>query len=200
MFPLEKFVMVASLKEDDKTWRRVDLPYDDVHSVKDGITFHGRLHCRIYSYENPYRVITFDPISENFGLFPIPEPPKHKHFNCEIGGLGVLDDCLCMSRGFICDYDYGIEILVMKEYGVKKSWTSLFFIKNRCFDPHGEFAVLPITAADNGEVALLINAHKTELVVYNPKNDKMRKLFLVEYMSGCISAFTYTLNLKDTLL
>lgn len=93
-----------------------------------------------------------------------------------------------------------VIIITALRYGVKESWTSLFNIKDRCFDPYAEFAVLPITAAYNGEVALLIDDHKIKLVVYNPKNDEMRDLFVVEYMCGSISAFTYTLSLKDTLL
>ncbi|KAM3337126.1 hypothetical protein P3S68_032826 [Capsicum galapagoense] len=55
-----------------------------------------------------------------------------------------------------CDDKTCVEILVMKEYGVKDSWTSLFFIRNLEIDPSFGVA-LPFAITENGELALIIN-------------------------------------------
>ncbi|KAK4374876.1 hypothetical protein RND71_005553 [Anisodus tanguticus] len=136
-------VKIASLE--DKQWRKLEFPYD-IHSVLYVITLHGRLHYWIRVEDGvdddndeinelhesmwerlncPRKLIYFDPISENFPTFPVPEPKSDQENNV-IAGLGVLNGCLCMTR---LEDDKGVEILVMNEYGVKESWTSLFFTR-----------------------------------------------------------------------
>ncbi|KAM3221017.1 hypothetical protein P3L10_020285 [Capsicum annuum] len=65
------------------------------------------------------QVIYFDPIAEKFHMFPVPKPKPNQEENVIIG-LGFLNECLCMTR-LKDDNKSGVEILVMKEYGVKKS-------------------------------------------------------------------------------
>ncbi|XP_059288726.1 F-box protein CPR1-like, partial [Lycium ferocissimum] len=170
-----RLFIVASLK--DKHWRKLEFPYDiDVNLVSDGITLQGRLHYRVrfkksycenYNDEDDFndgnnkrhksdsrnQVICFDPISEKFIMFPVPEPKSNQEENA-IVDLGVLNECLCMTC--LDDDKGGVEILVMKEYGVKESWTSLFFIRNLEINPPYGFAV-PFSVTEIGEVALIIN-------------------------------------------
>ncbi|PHU11237.1 hypothetical protein BC332_18167 [Capsicum chinense] len=65
------------------------------------------------------QVIYFDPIAEKFHMFPVPKPKPNQEENVIIG-LGFLNECLCMTR-LKDDNKSGVEILVMKEYGVKES-------------------------------------------------------------------------------
>lgn len=67
----------------------------------------------------------FDPITEKFDIFFCSKTMRILYF-----GLGVLNECLCIDM-----IKENIEILSMKEYGVKKSWTSLFIISDLQFDP-----------------------------------------------------------------
>ncbi|KAM3301997.1 hypothetical protein P3S67_016499 [Capsicum chacoense] len=121
------YVTVASLK--GKKWREPEFAYDII-SDRDGITLHGRLHYR-------------------FHMLPIPECDQEEN---AVAGLGISNECLCMTR---LEHDWGLEILMMKEYGIKESGTSLFFIKNQ-ERPHCGF-VVPFYVTGNGEVALIID-------------------------------------------
>ncbi|KAF3677010.1 hypothetical protein FXO38_04007 [Capsicum annuum] len=119
-----KFVIVASLK--DKEWRQLEFPYD-IPSASEGITFQERLHYRLnvkefkngrdefqrtmyeLSSSSFDQVIYFDPISEKFHMFPIPEP-KSNHEENVVVGLGVLNECLCMT--LLVDEKASVEVLV----------------------------------------------------------------------------------------
>ncbi|PHU12566.1 hypothetical protein BC332_19496 [Capsicum chinense] len=144
-----KFVTVASLK--GKKWRLHEFAYEIV-SARDGITLHERLHYRVRvkhvwdGYGGHNTVIYFDPISEKFHMLPIPEHGREKN---EIAGLGILNECLCMARQ---EHDRGFEILIMKQDGIKESWTSLFFIKNQEI-PYFGFLV-PFSVSENHYNAL----------------------------------------------
>ncbi|OIT35024.1 f-boxkelch-repeat protein [Nicotiana attenuata] len=185
----KEFVVIASLK--GKKWRRAEFSYNipsPCFDGYDGITFHGRLHFKMKvkkSYfdrrnsQNVYNfydsgmsdcLICFDPIFEEFDTFPIPES-KSDEEEIVISGLGVLNECLCMT----CEYSKSFEILVMKEYGVKESWTPLFFIRNLLFFGF----VVPLTVTENGELALIIRNHNCQqVVIYNPKNDIIREILV----------------------
>ncbi|XP_060171099.1 F-box protein CPR1-like [Lycium barbarum] len=180
-----EFVIVASLE--DKKWRFLEFPYD-IPSVSSGITLHGRLHYKARvekSYKNngnnmwervssSNQIIYFDPISEEFNMFSVPEPKSNQEEN-DIVGLGVLNECLCMTR--LEDDKGGVEILVMKEYGVKESWTSLFFIRNLEISPSYGFAV-PLYMTETGGLALITDDRGNKVVVHNPKNDNMKNIFV----------------------
>lgn len=64
--------------------------------------------------------------TESFQLFPSPPKednllPEWNQFRC----LGVIRGCLCK-----CDtVESGLDIWVMKEYGIKKSWTKNIVIR-----------------------------------------------------------------------
>ncbi|XP_060171007.1 F-box/kelch-repeat protein At3g23880-like [Lycium barbarum] len=187
--PGRQLVKIASLV--DKQWRKLKFPYD-IHSMRCVITLHGRLHYWASDEDDnkdgnnelhesiwgplccPRKLTYFDPISEKFHMFPVPEPKSDQEENV-IAGLGVLNECLCMTR---LQDDKSVEILVMKEYGVKESWASLFFIRNLEIMPSCEDAV-PFSVMETGEIVLIIDGHPKRVVVYNPKNDNMR-VILVE--------------------
>ncbi|XP_019256450.1 PREDICTED: F-box/kelch-repeat protein At3g06240-like [Nicotiana attenuata] len=176
-----EFVIVASLK--DKRWRTVKFPYD-IRSVSEAITLHGRLHYGVRvkkkdesmwdSFDPCNEIIYFDPVSEKFHMFPVPEPKTDQGENA-IVGLGVLNECLSMTC--LKDDKVGVEILVMKEYGVKESWTSLFFIRNLKINPSYGM-VTPFSMTEDGELILEIYDLEEKFVVYNPKNDNTQNLHI----------------------
>ncbi|KAF3678965.1 putative cell differentiation protein RCD1 -like protein [Capsicum annuum] len=93
---VDEFVMDANL--DDKQWRPVEFPYNIRSLSYDiNITLHGRIHLWLKGKNNS-KLINFDPISEKFHMFPIPEPKSNQEENV-IVGLGVLNECPCDSLG-----------------------------------------------------------------------------------------------------
>ncbi|KAF3617814.1 hypothetical protein FXO38_33760 [Capsicum annuum] len=109
-------------------------------------------------------------------MFPLLEPKSDQVENV-IVGLGALNECLCIAR---LDNDKrDVEILVMKEYEVKESWTSLFSIRNLEIDPCYR-ALTPLFMTDNGELIFTIKniLDKINILVYDPKNDNIKDIQL----------------------
>lgn len=75
--------------------------------------------------------------------------------------LGVLGGCLCI----LCyEIDTHVDVWVLKEYGVKGSWTKLF--RFPCVDRGGRFVFLkPLCMLPNGEILLIFGR---SLVFCNP--------------------------------
>ncbi|MBA0749601.1 hypothetical protein Gogos_003505, partial [Gossypium gossypioides] len=114
-----------------RTWRSIgfgNAPTDLV-SLPFNAFLNGALHWYNISFGCAGEFInSFDIDTEQFGIVP---PPDHfqeldKVFT-EYTTTGVLGDCL-----FICYFPDFVEfdIWVMKEYGVKESWTKQFVIKD----------------------------------------------------------------------
>ncbi|OIT35023.1 hypothetical protein A4A49_51166 [Nicotiana attenuata] len=108
-----EFVIVASLK--DKIWKRVKFPYNIRSRVRVKKPYNREAESMWDSFGPRNEIIYFDPISEKFYMFPVPEPKSDQEENAIIG-LGVLDDCLSMTC--LKDDKVGVEILVMNEYGI----------------------------------------------------------------------------------
>ncbi|KAK8276183.1 hypothetical protein V6Z11_D10G183600 [Gossypium hirsutum] len=108
---------------------------------------------------------SFDFDTEQFGIVP---PPHHfqelDKCSSECTKTGVLGGCL-----FICHYpDFmQFDIWVMKEYGVKESWTKQFVIKHVY---SGSYQ--PILVLSNGEIFMLSNYPKR--TCYNQKGRYLR--------------------------
>nr|GLL31195.1 F-box/kelch-repeat protein At3g23880-like [Ipomoea trifida] len=76
------------------------------------------------------KVVYFDAESDEFKELPTPNFPVK---SCAILGLGIIDDdYLCMAREKRKETGE-VEVLVMKEYGVKNSWISQFVITDSQF-------------------------------------------------------------------
>lgn len=102
-------------------WRGVGdapLAYD---SRLVGVFFRSNLHWLVQDLNGDELISCFDLENETFQPFPPPFPGKKL-----LGSLGVLDDCLCL-----CDNasSFEVDIWVMKEYGVGKSWGKRFVIR-----------------------------------------------------------------------
>ncbi|XP_043710565.1 F-box/kelch-repeat protein At3g06240-like [Telopea speciosissima] len=132
-------------------------------------------------------------ISFDLGLEKFREIPEHEYRHGGISfskTLGVLGGCLSV---FDVYGDQCIEIWVMKDYGVKDSWTKLFTIDAL---PNITASVpfksiLPITIRKNGEVLMEIGI---ELVSYDPKSGR-QSVIGPGGLSTCFESFTYVESL-----
>ncbi|KAG6436011.1 hypothetical protein SASPL_100892 [Salvia splendens] len=86
-----------------------------------GQFFRDNLHWLVEDLNGQELICRFDLQSESFHPFPAPFPGRKL-----LGSVGVLDDCLCL-----CDNtsNFEVDIWVMKEYGVGKSWSKRFVIR-----------------------------------------------------------------------
>ncbi|XP_051139151.1 F-box protein At3g07870-like [Andrographis paniculata] len=86
-----------------------------------GLFLRGNIHWLIKDLSGLELISCFDLERETFTPFPPPFPARRI-----LGSLGVLRGCLCL-----CDNSShsDIEIWVMKEYGVEKSWSKEIVIK-----------------------------------------------------------------------
>lgn len=82
-----------------------------------------------------------------------------------IVGLGaLLNECLCIV--YLDNDERDVEILVMKEYEVKKSWTSLFLVRNLEIDPWYD-DLSPLIMTENEELILIIDGtFEKNILVY----------------------------------
>ncbi|GLU15702.1 hypothetical protein SLE2022_321720 [Rubroshorea leprosula] len=83
--------------------------------------------------------------------------------------VGVLDGCLCM----ICNYNqFSVDILVMKEYGLKESWTWLLSIQKTT--PADAVKFLRPLAYSKNLTKVLLEMDSQKLVWYNLEKKRMR--------------------------
>ncbi|KAL7213691.1 hypothetical protein ACSBR2_016256 [Camellia fascicularis] len=95
-----------------------------------------------------FLVAAFDVTNEEYRLVPQQEFSDEDFYIC----VGELDGCLCI----FCNYDQvRFDVWVMKDYGMKESWTKLFSIAKpqgiRLFD-----SVTPVAYSKSGGEVLLV--------------------------------------------
>lgn len=162
---LESMVMIYSLRTD--SWKRIEdfscgIPFDDT-----GRFASGKLHFAATStveFNSRWNIVSLDLKSEAYGTV---EQPDYGE-SCSSSSLGLLGGCLSV----LCDYqNTRADVWVMKEYGVKESWTRVASIPY--FNDHERFLYSnPLLIMPNGEILLVF---RTRLVVYNPKDNCFRR-------------------------
>ncbi|KAI8566174.1 hypothetical protein RHMOL_Rhmol02G0019400 [Rhododendron molle] len=154
-----EFVVVGSFRS--KSWTMIDFPYvvpsrnmgpivnENLHWFASKKDSHGRFLL-------PHQIIFFNAQMDKFEEVPMPEPRgEDGDILC---GLGVLDGYLCMSRSDCPgDSESNVEVLLMKEYGVKSSWTILLVVSDdrfafKLYDP-----LVPLGYTKNGSVLIKVN-------------------------------------------
>ncbi|XWS13372.1 hypothetical protein CRYUN_Cryun36dG0032000 [Craigia yunnanensis] len=115
-------VEVLSMKTN--VWRRIPDPKTDQMELDgSGIFLNGSLHFLARKVSGLNKIFSFDLAEEKFQeLVPLPDRLEENHYVAVIG-LGVSGDCLCL---FIECGENLYEGWLMKEFGVKSSWTRLF--------------------------------------------------------------------------
>uniref|UniRef100_M1C3D6 F-box family protein n=1 Tax=Solanum tuberosum TaxID=4113 RepID=M1C3D6_SOLTU len=133
-----------------------------------GIFLNGALHwLAAKDFYRPSTIVAFDPSDEKF--FEVPTA----NF--------TLDDydlrgCLCMLS--IRRSGNGIDVWIMKEYGVAESWT----IRNTC--PYG---ITPVCSTSDDDI-VLDAPRKEKLIMYNKKEKQWREM----NVDGIIAKFVRT--------
>jgi|UniRef100_A0A2N9IC48 F-box interacting protein len=116
---------VYSLKND--SWRRLpDYPYNLRYLRSFAMLVSGALHWQVTSKAESNRtnlILAFDLGVEEYRLVPHPDlSDKGSQMT-----VGVLGGCLTMCNN--CYFTHRLDVWVMKDYGVKESWTKLFSVK-----------------------------------------------------------------------
>ncbi|OMO95327.1 hypothetical protein COLO4_15974 [Corchorus olitorius] len=125
---------------------------------------HGACHWVRYSEQ---RIVCFDFEKEMFRE--VPSPPQYKHEPNDCLELGVIEDSLCACC-YRDDDSYRFDIWVMKDYGVKESWTTQFRIKHTFLsDSHCDY-YYPLILLKNGR--MLMSYNDGEVVCYNLKKKR----------------------------
>lgn len=165
----ENEVKVFSLKQN--SWRRIqDFPYYLRYKRSWGILANGALHWVVSRKpeSDPSNVIAaFDLASEEYRLVPQPDYlDTNFHMNVD-----VLRGCLCV----LCNYvEVCVDVWMMKDYGVKESWTKLFSISQPQVIRSFEY-VLPLAYSKSGSEVLLEQDGK-KLVWYDLKANRVKNV------------------------
>ncbi|XP_024190278.1 F-box protein At3g07870 [Rosa chinensis] len=154
-------------------WRRIGKVSNDMHGTREGVFHNGFLHwvCRC---TEGFFIRAFD--VEREGFKDLPMPPYYFHPD-SIPRMRVLGGSLSVSDGR--------TLWVMKEYGVKRSWTKELEIGHDTIypnDPYGSYircvSVLKFT---EGKVLLLAN---TNLCLYTPETRTLVRVEIDGMPSG----------------
>lgn len=144
-------------------WRSIGkIPYTIVNDSFDSL-LNGAFHWLDFDHSRPELICCFDFGSEQFQVVPEPSEfvPLEKHL---LGYMrvGVLRGCLS-----ICDFSKKdhVAIWVMKDYGVKESWSKDLVIEN-IYDRKEWDCYEPIMILKNGKILMLFN--RNALLLYDP--------------------------------
>ncbi|GFQ08541.1 F-box/kelch-repeat protein at3g23880 [Phtheirospermum japonicum] len=148
----ESVVKIYSLRAD--SWKSIEgfeggVPLDD-SATRGGSEF-------------KWNIVSLDLRTEDYGTV---EQPDYGE-GCFDSYLGVLGEGICV----LCNYEkVRADLWVMKEYGVKESWTKVVSIPYDD-DPAMFLCSVPLWILDDGEILLALG---TELVVYSPRDNCYR--------------------------
>ncbi|XP_060178561.1 F-box/kelch-repeat protein At3g23880-like [Lycium barbarum] len=156
-------VQIYSLKSN--SWRRIsDFQGREFLNVP-GKLVNGKLHW----FEKGWNINSIDLGNEKWTE--IEKPCNFKEYGHFF--LGVLGSDLSV----LCNYTWcHADVWVMKEYGVKESWTKMFTIRSP--DDFRSHISLPILVSNEGDILLEIGSR---LAKYNPKDESIKYLDVTNF-------------------
>lgn len=154
----------------------------------------GALHWLLFGYSSPF-ICCFDFVTEQFRAVPGPYEfsPRKDEFSRKMH-VGMINANLSLSDCSNCDR---IAIWVMKEYGVKKSWSKDIVITHRICDPDFDTYV-PIMTMGDGKILVMFRNHS--IMLYDPKSEAFvseRKIFGVGLQFRAVAHVPSLISLKD---
>ncbi|KAF6154794.1 hypothetical protein GIB67_032406 [Kingdonia uniflora] len=169
----------------DNSWRRNDMLPKNYFFPELGVYLNGALHWlarnKLLCVEDKYSdgaIVSFDIRNEEFQEMLQPDDVagllrgETGYFNTL--SLGVFGGHLCM---FSEDYKFNFVIWIMRDYGVKESWTKLVsFVYEKpawSFNRFRKNYLRPLHFSQAGEILLTICNY---LRVYDTEHKKVRKL------------------------
>ncbi|MCD7451388.1 hypothetical protein HAX54_011696 [Datura stramonium] len=178
-------IKIYSLKSD--SWRSVDpCPIEDL-SIDSGKFVKGKLHWLTktpgYNFCKGGDIISLDLADEKWGKV---EQPCYGEGDIELWA-GVLGSDLSV----FCECD-GIHVdgWVMKEYGVKESWTKIFTVKYPDM-AYSDLKYPMFFMSNKGEVVIVFGSTS---VIYNLKNGSLRLSKVIDVV-GCHEVEIYVESL-----
>jgi F-box interacting protein len=149
------------------SWRKVpDFPYRIPRTREWAVHVNGALHTIVFLSESGQSILAFDIRTDKTYIVPKPEKLV------SIGDLRLyaLEGCLCLLSPF---KKHGTEVWIMKEYGVKESWTRLLSIAPPRVEPYTNLC--PVAISKNGDEVLL-NLNEEKLVWYDLRRKTTREV------------------------
>ncbi|CAI9117837.1 OLC1v1019322C1 [Oldenlandia corymbosa var. corymbosa] len=159
----EAKVYVCGLKA--RSWRRIQSFEGGGHPWEDNraIFLNGKFHWTLEKKRSG-KIVTMDLATETYGTIDEPKNGKGP------GKLGIFEGCLCILAN---NKHLGhSEFFIMKEYGVKESWTKVLNI--HC-NPMRNFMSVPFCASSLMEDEFLMILGR-ELGLYNQENNGFKQV------------------------
>ncbi|KAK9284933.1 hypothetical protein L1049_024114 [Liquidambar formosana] len=168
-------------------WRAVEGTFSSLGGLPSGAVLNGALHWVVTDRRNSEFISCFDFEDEGFrSIVPPSQFGMHHKKRRKWMSLGVLGGCL-----YICDFPFDdhFDIWVMKDYGIRESWTKEFVIQTPITYNTGlrDF-YQPIRLLGDGEILMLHN--NKALVSYNLKEGSFLDLDIYGVQSD-IDAIAY---------
>ncbi|PIN16732.1 hypothetical protein CDL12_10607 [Handroanthus impetiginosus] len=161
---------IYSLKTD--SWTRINNDLEDGYTLgsKTGTFLSGNLHWTITSKELNWRwcILSLDLKNEVFGIMEQPSDAIHVDFDPLVG---VLDGCL--STLYYYPDDGYLEFWVLKQYGVKESWSKLMTVSHQDYNDAMDMRPLQSFVISPNERVLFKYGSVIGIAVYNPKENRV---------------------------
>ncbi|GLU08282.1 hypothetical protein SLE2022_252030 [Rubroshorea leprosula] len=172
------------------TWRSIGVGPKDLVTLPFNSFLNGALHWSTCTPNGSQFIHTFSFVTERFGT--VPPPPHFSQEDMKFSDflrIGVLGGCL---YAIFFENSLRLDIWVMKEYGVRESWTKQFAVENLYPRKHSWDLYEPVVVLNNGEILLVYN---NDLVVcYHPKRKCLRGTKMFRTRSQ-FNAIAYTPSL-----
>ncbi|XP_061993542.1 F-box/kelch-repeat protein At3g23880-like [Rosa rugosa] len=186
---LKTVIEVYSLKRN--AWRTyidlkcVNLNLQDLQ----GCYLNGSIHWIKFSFLRS-SIISFDLAENRFKeALPLPDCGPGGSHELSSLGIGTTRNCLFVHSGLDKP---NLNIWVMKEFGVRESWTRVLHIPSAVIGPdHGfdEHGLKPLCILDNGEFLMAYDEKCLQL--YNPSTMTFRRIIQEDDDNSPIETVTY---------
>ncbi|KAM1038274.1 hypothetical protein ACFX13_033715 [Malus domestica] len=183
--PFRSMIHVFTVKSN--SWRTCRGLYYLEKNDQRGCFLNGALHW-IQLQRRSSKIVSFDLAEENFkSTLSLPQRDDRDIFV----GIGTSQDCLFVYTSALQDKTFSIWI--MKEYGVKESWTRVAKISStrlarQIFVDFCDLTVMPVCIFESGEV--LLDHEGRILVIYNPRQ-KTYRIIIEADDENDVEAVTY---------
>ncbi|XP_026420432.1 F-box protein CPR1-like [Papaver somniferum] len=171
--PSRSGVQVYKLGSDSWSIHRFIPYYFPCNTRRSGISVHESLHwlarpgVESYLQESPDVIVSFNICEERFDALAFPASVENENVIKE-QELGALDGCLCL---LLQNPDCRVDLWVMREYGVRGSWSILFRTTHDLVVNHHIRSNFLVYSFENGEVLL---ANFDSFILYNPRCDRAK--------------------------
>ncbi|KAL2898842.1 F-box protein CPR1 [Bienertia sinuspersici] len=184
-------IMVYSLRKN--SWEKIHFTFfgDKMEWVCPGAVINNHIvHWIFWDYiKRKPHLRAFDLISSNWTKLPLPDFMGNHKTDCpsdeeeessfsnsefepnDFIVLGVLDECLCLVTRICPKFD-NVYVWVMKEYGVKESWTKLFDFTEATII--GPLLSAPLACCKDGDEVLLRKENDDGICCYDMKEKTVK--------------------------